>query len=174
MIYFIWFTFLLLGLLFFLISFKYKREYPIETHLLMIVGGFFILMSGLFVLTVGVDFPNGEYTRNYPACSLCGGNWTAVYQNVTDPLTNRTVEQFIGYEPSIGILTDNSSYATTYIASTDKITTYLTLQGGLRGSFGLSWALILLSFGLFLISFLSFREYLEGKKNSRIYSEDEY
>lgn len=60
---YIWFIFLGFSILFFAFSFKYKNEYPSESHIVMIVATFFMLMCGLFVLTLGVQFtsPNATY-----------------------------------------------------------------------------------------------------------------
>lgn len=171
---YIWLLFIVGGFFLLYLGFKFKNEYPSESHIMLVLAGFFILMSGLFVLTVGVDFPNGEHIRNYPACSLCTGNWSAVYENVTDPNTNRTVSRFVGYEPSIGVVNgSNSSYSTTYIAASTKTYTYVSLKGGLSGSFGVSWALIFFAFAELLMTAFSFMNYKKSVRHGRSYSEEE-
>lgn len=59
----IWLIFVVLSLLFFFISFKYKSDNPEEAHIFMLVGAFFMLMSGLFVLALGVEFPSSLGTN---------------------------------------------------------------------------------------------------------------
>jgi hypothetical protein len=66
-----------------------------------------------------------------------------------------------------------SFYSTTYIASSSKITTYTTIKGSLLRSFGLSWALILLSIGMFLASFYSIVTTKKNARNNQSYSEEE-
>lgn len=77
MLYSIWFIFVGLSILFLVLSFKYKSDYPTESHILMIVSGFLLLMSGLFVLALGVEFPN-----NVTTISSSGSNFT-INQSMT-------------------------------------------------------------------------------------------